>query len=458
MFRLIGILLLFGVTAPAQESRGTIAGVVMDAQSAGIPKAHVVITNVDTGVDTTLETNERGAFSAPLLLPGNYRISSDHAGFKKFTRDGITLSVNDNLRIDIKLDLGAVTETVTVTDAAPLVEATGGNMGLLVGTKELTELPLAHGNPYALIALAAGTTFEGDPLLNRPYEPTHIISYSMGGSVAGTTDITLDGVSNTARSGAGVIAAGYVPPTDAIGEVRIETNSFDARAGQTSGGVVNISLRSGTNKIRGSGTFTKMRPEWMANTWFGNRNGTPRGDFDYNRWAASLSGPIVVPKIYNGRNKTFFMWAYEALNDQRPRGGTTLTVPTVAERKGDFSELLTIGTNYQIYDPATRRRQTGSSTRYQEDPFPGNIMPVARINPVATKVMEYFPGPINAGTTRDHQNNFPKPNSPEIADYFTHTVRVDQNFSSANRLFVRGNGYVRDTRRQDYFGTPKPAF
>ncbi|MFB3828444.1 MAG: carboxypeptidase regulatory-like domain-containing protein [Bryobacteraceae bacterium] len=452
MFR-PAVVLLLGVAAWGQESRGTIAGVVTDAQAAGIPKVRVVITNLDTGVDAALETNDRGAYSAPLLLPGSYRIAAEREGFKKFTRQGIALSVNDNLRVDIQLELGAVSQSVTVTDAAPLVESAGGNMGMLVSNKEVTELPVAHGNPYALIALAPGTTFEGDPLLNRPYEPTNIVGYSMGGAEANTTDITLDGVSNTSRGAAGKIAAGYVPPADAIGEVRIETNSFDARAGQTSGGLVNISLRSGTNRIRGNGTFTKMKPQWMANTWFANRGGFERGDFDYNRWSGSLSGPIVLPKIYNGRSRTFFMWAYEQLTDQRPRGGATLTVPTAAQYRGDFSELLAIGANYQIYDPATRRRETGSNTRYREDPFPGNIIPLNRVDPVAAKVMKFFPLPLSDGTTVDHRYNYPKPNSPEIADYFTHTLRVDHNFSASNRLYVRGNGYVRNTRRNDYFET-----
>ncbi len=453
MWRFIAGVAFLAVLAQAQESRGTIAGVVADAQSAGIPKARVVITNKDTGVDTVLTTNERGAYVAPLLLPGNYRISAEHEGFKKFTRDGITLSVNENLRIDIQLELGAVTESVTVTDAAPLVDSTGGNIGMLLGNQEVTELPLPHGNPYVLIGLAPGTTFEGDPLLNRPYEPGHIAAYSMGGSVAGTTDITMDGVVNTYRGSAVPVGVAYTPPADAIGEIRIETSSFDARAGQTSGGVVNISLRSGTNKVKGTFTFTKMRPEWMANTWFGNRSGTPRGDFDYNRWGASLSGPVILPKVYNGKNRTFFMWAYEAISDQRPRGGTILTVPTVAQRKGDFSELLAIGSNYQIYDPATRRREAGSSTRYRQDPFPGNIIPAARFDPVSVKVMEYFPPPLNDGTTVDHRSNYPKPNSPEVAKYYTHTVRVDHYFSSSNRLLVRGNGYLRDTYRNDYFET-----
>jgi len=448
------LVLLGPAAALAQESRGTIAGRVADAQDAGIPGVQVVITNVETAVETVLETNDRGAYLAPLLIPGNYRITAAHQGFKRFTRSGITLGVNEHLQIDIRLELGDVTQTVNVVETAPLLESADASLGVNLANKELTELPIPHGNPYMLIGLAPGTTFEGDQKLNRPYEPTHIVDYSMNGAVSGTTDITLDGVSNTSKGSNGRVAAGYVPPVDAIGEVRIQTSSFDARTGQTSGGLVNISLRSGTNKLRGSAAFTKMRPHWMANDFFANRSGIPRGDFSYNRWSASLSGPIVLPRLYHGRNKTFFMWAYEALRDRRPRGGSiTLTVPTAEMREGDFSELLRIGSNYQIYNPYTRRRAEGSSTRYQQDPFPDNVIPSSLFDPVARKVLEYFPLPLTAGTTADHRNNYPQPNLTEAADYFTHTVRVDHNLSSQNRLFVRANGYNRNTWRNDYFKT-----
>lgn len=449
---LLGALTCSG-TGLAQDSRGTIAGQVTDPQSVGIAGARVTVRNVETGVETVLTTNGSGTYAAPLLIPGNYEITAELAGFKKFIRRGITLSVNDNLQIDAKLELGDVSQSVDVTDSVVLIESSNGSLGVLIGAKELTEFPIAHGNPYALIALAPGTTFEGDPKLNRPYEPTHIVDYSMSGSTSGTTDITLDGVSNTSKGGNGRVAAGYVPPVDAIGEMRVETSSFDARTGQSSGGLVNISLRSGTNKFHGNGTYTKMRPEWFANDFFANRNGIGRGDFNYDRWSGSLSGPVYIPKLYNGRNRTFFMWAYEQLADSRPRGGTTLTVPTADMRKGDFSELSRIGPNYQIYNPFTRRRAANSSTRYEQDPFPGNIVPASLINPVSQKVMEFFPLPFNSGTTADHRNNFPQPNSPEIAHYVTHTVRIDHNLSSRNRIFLRGNGYERDTSRNDYFGT-----
>jgi hypothetical protein len=453
--RLVCACLLFLSILPGQDSRGTIAGRINDAQEAGIPGARVVITNIETGVVLRLTTNDKGSYAAPLLIPGKYTVAAERDGFKRAARNDITLSVNDDLQVDLRLEIGNASESITITESAPVLESANASMGMLLGNKEMTELPIAHGNPYQLIALAPGTTFEGDMTLNRPYEPTHIVNYSMSGSIGGTTDITLDGVSNTSKgSGAGRVAAGYVPPVDAIGEVRVETSSFDARTAQSSGGVINISLRSGTNKLHGSGAFTKMQPEWFANNFFANRSGLPAGDFDYNRWSGSLNGPVVIPHLYNGKNKTFFMWAYEQLQDQRPRGGsTTLTVPTAAQRKGDFSELLALGANYQIYDPFTRQRQAGSTTRYQENPFPGNVIPTNLLNPVALKVQEYFALPINQGTTSDHRNNYPQPNLAEKARYFTHTVRLDQNFSSGDRFFIRGNGYVRDTNRQDYFGT-----
>jgi hypothetical protein len=448
------VIALLCCRALAQDSRGTIGGRVNDPQDAGIPGVKVVITNIETGVAVSLVTNDKGVYVAPLLLPGNYQVIAERESFRRTLRSNIALSVNDDLRIDIALELGSAAESVTVSEAAPVLESSTASMSMLLGTKEITDMPLAHGNPYQLIALAPGVTFEGDMLLNRPYDPTHSVDYSMGGSASGTTDFTLDGISNTTKgSTQDKVAAGFVPPVDAIGEVRIETNSFGARTGQSSGGMVNISLRSGTNKLHGSGTFVKMAPEWFANNFFSNRSGAKDADFDYNRWNASLSGPVFIPHIYNGKNRTFFMWAYEALHDQRPRGGTTLTVPTAAERTGDFSELVSLGANYQIYNPFSRRPETGSTTRYRQDPFPGNIIPASFFNPVALRVMDYFPLPLNAGTTTDHRNNYPQVNSPETAKYYTHTGRIDLNLGNRDRFFVHGHGYARNTARNDYFRT-----
>jgi len=445
----------FASAALAQESRGTIGGRVADPQDAGVAGVKVTITNIDTGVVLALVTNDRGIYTAPLLIPGNYAVSAEHPGFKKTGVSRVTLSVNDNVQVDLKMELGSVNETVTVTESAPVLESSNASMGMLLDNKEMSDLPVAHGNPYLLIGLAPGLTFEGDMTLNRPYEPTHIVAYSMGGSIASTTDITMDGVANTSKgSTQGTVAAGYVPPIDAVGEVQVQTSSFDARTAQSSGGAVNISLRSGTNKFRGSASWDRMPASWFAGNFFSNKNNSPDGDFGYNRWSASLSGPVEIPKLYHGRNRTFFMYAYEGLKDARPRGGTTLTVPTAAERNGDFSELLKLGSNYAIYNPFTRHQQVGSTTRYQEDPFPGNIIPPNLFNPVAKNVLPFFAMPLNDGTTTDHKNNYPQPNSPELAHYYTHIGRLDQNFGSKDRLFLSGNAYARNTSRNDYFHSP----
>jgi hypothetical protein len=446
------VLLTLSFAAFAQESRGTIEGRVTDPQDAGIVAVKVTVINVDTGVAVTLTTNDKGVYSAPLLIPGNYRVSAEHPGFKKTGVSNVTLSVNDQVTVDLKMEIGSVNETITVTESAPVLESSNASVGMLLSNKEMQDLPVAHGNPYLLIGLAPGLTFEGDMLLNRPYEPTHIVAYSMGGSAASTTDITMDGVANTSKgSNQGTVAAGYVPPVAAVGEVQVQTSSFDARTAQSSGGAVNISLKSGTNRYHGEASWERMPASWFAGNFFSNKNNSPDGDFGYNRWGASLSGPVVIPKLYNGHNKTFFMWAYEGLKDARPRGGTTLTVPTLAERKGDFSELLALGSNYAIYNPFTRRQQAGSTTRYQEDPFPGNIIPANLMNPISLKVLDYFATPLNNGTTADHRNNYPQPNSPELARYYTHIGRLDQNFGSKDRIFLRGNGYSRNTSRNDYF-------
>jgi hypothetical protein len=187
----------------------------------------------------------------------------------------------------------------------------------------------------------------------------------------------------------------------------------------------------------------------MANDFFANRNGQPLADFTYKRLGGSLTGPVFIPKVYNGHNKTFFMAAYEHIHDITPRGQTN-TVPTKAEKTGDFSELLGIAGSYQIYNPFSRRGPVNG--RYTADPFPGNIIPTSLINPVAKAVLTYIPDPLTAGTV-DHMNNFPVPNAPENNKYYTFVTRVDHNISDRHRLFVRANINNRDAISKDYFNS-----
>jgi hypothetical protein len=444
---LISVAAAWVFPAQAQEARGTILGRITDSSGAVIPAVQIKIANEETNVAIPVVSNEQGNYSAPFLIPGKYRISAVAEGFKAFVRSGIELRVDDRLEINIAMEIGAVAETVTVTEDTPLLETTNASLGQVIDSRTVADLPIAHGNPYHLIQLAAGVAFTGDPALDRPFEPTHSVAYAMGGTRANRSEITMDGVPNSATANNNEVTAAFVPPADTVAEFKVQTATFDAGVGQSEGGAINVSLKSGTNKLHYTAYYAKMLPELNANLFFSNRIGAPRGDFDYNRYGASANGPVVLPKLFNGKNRSFFMYGYEGIHESRPRG-TTLTVPTKEEREGDFSALLALGPQYQIYDPFTRRAI--GSGRYQADPFPNNVIAKNRLNPQGLAILSYYPLPTTRGTA-DFRDNLPMPNEPEDITYYTHVARVDHNISSRQRIFIRGNVYKRDSNYNNWF-------
>ncbi len=442
------LFLLASSVAWSQEARGTIVGRIVDASGAAVPGAAVEVTNKAMGTTLSLATNDVGFYQATYLIPGLYQIAVEAPGFKRSLRGGLELRVNDRLEVDIRLEVGAAAESVTITAEAPLLDTTSGSIGQVVDGRRIAEMPIAHGNPYELIGLAAGVSFTRDARLDRPFEPTHIVGYAMDGTRSNRSDVTLDGAPSTATANAGEVISSYVPPADIVAEFRVQTATFDASFGQTEGGVTNISLKSGTNALHGTTYYAKMAPGLFANDFFANANNIPRADFTYNRWGGSAGGPVLLPKLYNGRNKTFFMWGYEGIHEARPRNNGTPTVPSEKMKTGDLSELLAVGANYQIYDPATRRSIGGG--RYQQNPFAGNIVPANRIDPASRKLLEYFPKPLTAGSA-DGTNNYQRPELTERIKYYTHSVRVDHVVSGKQRLFVRGSVYRRDSDYNNYF-------
>lgn len=432
-----------------QDARGTILGRITDTQNAVVPNAAVLVQNIDTGISLPLKSNADGNYEAPFLLLGNYRVTAEANGFKRTVRNGIALRVNDKLEVNLTLELGATSDTISVTAEAPLLETATASLGSVVDARRVAELPVPYGEPYALVGLAGGASFAGSPTLDRPFDPSHLANYAMDGSRGLRNELSIDGTpTGASTANPGEVSASYVPPIDTIGELKVQTAVFDASVGQTEGGAVNISLKSGTNTLHGTGYYFKLDPSLNGNDFFANRSGLPRAIFDTDRWGASLTGPVVLPKIYNGHNRTFFMYGYEGIHDLRSRGGVN-TVPTAAERNGDFSALLALGTNYQLYDPLTRRAVANG--RYQEDPIPGNIIPANRISPIAKSILKYYALPNTAGTV-DGRNNLSQPNLPETAGYYTNVARVDHNLSDKQRIFVRGNGYNRNSTYSDYFG------
>jgi hypothetical protein len=450
---LIAILCLLAAgTVWSQDTKGTITGRVTDPSGSVIAGAKVVVTNVGMGTKSDLTTNAEGIYLAPALSPGAYQVEASSAGFKKSIR-AVEVRVADRLDVSIALEIGAAEQSVTVSTETPLLNTESASLGTVVDAKRVADLPLSYGNPFLLIGLTAGVTFNGSVRLDRPFEPTHIVNFSMGGTKGNLNDITIDGAPATATANAFEVTASYVPPTDIVQEFRVQTNTFDAQFGQTQGGVTNISIRSGTNNYHGSVNYSFQRPSFWANDFFLNKAGTPRPDFLFNRWGGSFSGPVRIPKVYNGKNKTFFLFGYEGIHDSRPRhDDTSNTVPTPAMRQGDFSGMLTAptgGAQYTIYDPATRVAIAGG--RIQSSPFPGNKIPSARFDKVGTAILGYYPATEKTPTDAVGLSNYQDATTAEKAKYYNDTFKVDQNIGDRQRFFVRYSSYIRNSTYNQYF-------
>lgn len=443
------ITLLLAACTPgwSQEARGTIRGRVTDPQDAVIPGAAVQITSPVAGFTTTLKSNDQGIYQALYLPLGIYRIAAEAPGFKRAVQDNVEVRVNDRLEINIVLQVGQVNETVTVTAETPLLETASASTGQVVDARRVSDLPIGHGEPYALMGATTGAAFTGDPGLDRPFEPSHIANYAMGGARGLRNELTLDGApAGASTANPREVSASFVPPVDILAEMKVQTSTIDASVGQTEGGSVSLSLKSGTNSLHGTVYYNKLAPQLNANLFFANRNGQPIVDFDYNRWGVSATGPVLIPKLYNGKNRTFYMYGYEGIIETRPRGGVN-TVPTEEQRTGNLSGLLKVGANYQIYDPLTRRVE---GSRYRTDPVAGNIIPPSRVSPIATNILKYYAKPNVAGTA-DGGNNLSQPNLPEQARYYSHTWRLDHNFTERWRTFGRVSWYNRQSTYTDYF-------
>jgi Carboxypeptidase regulatory-like domain/TonB dependent receptor len=441
-------------TGWSQESRGTVLGRVTDSSGLVVPDAAVQIANLATGVTVKGSANGEGNYFFPFLIPGTYQIAAEKTGFKRFVRDGIEVHVNDRLEVNISLVLGTVSDTITVNEEAPLLDTTSASVGRVVGFKEVRELPMNHGDPDNLIRLSGGVAFTDSPSKDQPWQMLNT-AYAMAGQKSSTNEFTLDGASNTLHDVArGSVAEAWTPTGDSVAEFKVQTATFDASTGQTQGAVVNVSLKSGTNKFHGTLYWAKQLPNFNANLFFANSAGQPIGNFHYNRLGGTFSGPVTIPKLYNGKNRTFFMVAYEYIKSTTIIG-TVATVPTVAQRNGDLSALLKLGANYQIYDPFSR--VPAANGRFSNSPLAGNIIPANLVSPIAKNILTYYPLPDATGGTSDFGNNLNRSQWPSRIPYNSQLYKFDQVVSDKNRFMFRMNQNYHDSNDTDYFGFTNPA-
>src|SRR5262249_39074477 len=328
-------------------------------------------------------------FDVPYLLPGKYEVVVEVTGFKKYLQDNVEVQINQTSTLEIKLAVGTPEETVTVTMEVPPINVSDPNLGQTIDRKRVDELPQIHGDPYTLINLSPGVAYIGSTRLDRPFEPTHIANFAMGGARGIRSDLLIDGAPSTATANANEVIASYVPTSDATQEFRVQTATYDAQFGNTEGGVTSIVTKGGTNDYHGTVYYWLEPGGWAANDFFGNAQGQGRPFSFSNRPGFSIGGPISIPKVYNGKNKSFFFFSYESINDSRPRfDANNIWVPTEALKNGDFSAYADV---IKIYDPLTGTFSGGNVTNRTQ--FTNNKIPVDRINPVAKAVMAFWGAP-----------------------------------------------------------------
>ncbi|HEX8250762.1 MAG TPA: hypothetical protein VF599_21490, partial [Pyrinomonadaceae bacterium] len=354
----------------------------------------------------------------------------------------VNVNVDDRLTIDVQLEIGQTAEVDIVADTE-LVERGSVTTGTVITQRQIEELPLSEGAAYNLATQAPGVSYTGNPQFTGPTANGNLAAIRTNGAAG--NQITLDGSPNLTFDG----GVAYTPPADALTQFKIQTNAFDAQNGFTAGSTVNVAVKSGTNKLHGS-LYYFNRPEALtANNFFANRAGSERPPRQYYRYGGQVNGPVYLPWIYNGRDRTFFMFSYEKQLDERAEP-ETFTVPTVRMRNGDFSELLP-GT--PIYDPATAFLGTGNngcaSGVVCRTPFAGNIIPVNRINPAALAFINLYPLPNQPGTFDNYFSN-----QSLSRPYDSYLTRIDHNFNANHRIFGKVFYSKSNEDRYNFIGEP----
>src|SRR5436305_5640588 len=330
MWRSLALLCAFSFTVFGQDTRGSILGRVTDATGANVAGADVHVSNLSTGVSVTAKTNDSGNYNVPYLTPGMYTVSAELAGFKKVVRENVQVRVNDSVELNMSLTVGDVAESVEVTADTPLLSTAEASLGQVVDERRVMELPIFSGNAMEFTLLAPGTVNGTDMRLRKAPFNNAPSQFSTDGSGLFNNEFTIDGVTNTFSDSVNVRVA-FSPPQASIGEFKVQTSAFDASLGHTTGSVVNVSTKGGTNDIHGSAWWWLRHSALDTPDIFQNRSGAKLAVYQDNRYGLSAGGPVRIPKVYNGKNKTFWFFTWEANKFGSP-APITSTVPRAAWR------------------------------------------------------------------------------------------------------------------------------
>ncbi|MEO7142671.1 MAG: carboxypeptidase-like regulatory domain-containing protein, partial [Bryobacteraceae bacterium] len=425
LFRLLAVAIAFaaaGAFCPAlmgQSATGNIIGHVTDSTGAAIAGVDVTAMNPATGLSVRAATDEQGVFRFYYLTPGAYTVTFQHAGFSSVERSGIILQSNETPSVDVQLVVGNVIQKVEVTAASPLLEATTSTTGTILSGREMNKLPIMQRYTWMTMYLMPGVT-------------------SMNGfHIAGMRDrgigYTMDGISGT-DPGIGGVGTNTIMSTtqNAIQEVKLSSTVLPAEYGHSAGGMLSATYKSGTNDLHFEGEDRYVNNAMLHRAYF-NLGNAP---FSYHELAALVTGPVFIPKIYNGRNKTFFLFGW-SMHHEKYNQSTFSSVPTLDELNGDFNFG---GAGYPIYDPASLQLVNG---KWVSNPFPGNIVPKNRFDPATVKFLGHSPWypPNNQGGSGILTATGPQQNYGATSSYYSYRTRydakIDHYFTDTNRMFAR---------------------
>ncbi len=422
---------IFGAATLAlaqNTSTATLVGTVTDNSGAVIAGATITVTNTGTQVVSRGVTNADGAYYVPFLIIGNYELTIQAPGFKKYIQTGLTLNAGETPRIDVKLELGAVTEAINVTGATPLLSTDSAVVGSITNGKAIHDTPIPQSKPQHFMYYMEGALAMNDGTYHILGQPESQLGY------------TIDGVNakRSIRSTLGDTNTLVTPPVDSLQEAQVWTTGIPAEIGHSAGGAYNLTTKSGTNEIHFSAEERYINKDWLHRQVF--NQGATNSPFEYHNFDAALGGPIYIPKLYDGRNKTFFFLAYR-LDYDHEANSATVSVPDQAELNGNFSFG---GVGLPIYDPKTitcaNSNGCPGGVGYTASPFPGNQIPTNRIDPVVNKFLSFKPyaTPNLAGfyTNTGPNNNYISLNN-YLSDRQGYVGKIDQQLGSNQKLFVR---------------------
>lgn len=444
--RAVGLFLLTVVVAGhvlGQSYTASIRGTVTDATGAAVPGAKVTITEAERNIPRTTVTDEAGRYVVTALPPGKYTLTVEASGFKRYVQSDFPLAVQQQATIDVQLQVGEVTTAVEVTGTAPLLNTTIAALGQVVENKYILTLPNLGRDSLVLAYLTPGVVGSAG---RRGDTNTNFVA---NGARNSTSDVLIDGVTTTTvEQNSGITDLKYKPSVDAVQEFKMQTNFFPAEYGQTGGAVINMVTRSGTNEFHGTGYYFFRHSDLNANGWFANRAGSPRPFYRRDQFGGVLGGPIR-------RNRTFFFANYEYTKSKSPLSYTA-TFPTPEQRRGDFSKTFYgDGRLIQIYDPFDTF--INAAGQLERRPFPGNLIPESRWDPVAKAALKYFPEQNQVTNPITNTNNW---FAQGINESPSHNIlfKGDHNLSDKMRLTARYSHFRGEGNPPNLFGRGNPAY